>query len=87
MGPCRPSAVRISKWVSLNAVLKEQAHREHISVAEIVRRAVDAWCRSDRQRSDTERRQAALAVVGRFASGHHDVAGRHDDHLAEAFEK
>ncbi len=66
-------------------LLKDSANREQVSIADIVRRAVDAWCRADRQVSVEERRQAALAIVGQFASGQGDVARRHDDYLVEAF--
>lgn len=66
-------------------LLKDYANREQVSIAEIVRRAVDAWCRADRQVSVEERRQAALSIVGQFASGQGDVARRHDDYLVEAF--
>jgi len=67
--------------------LKEQARCEHVSVAEIVRRAVDACCQSDRPRSEAERRQAAMDIAGRFASGKSDVAERYDNHLTEAYKR
>lgn len=37
-------------------------------------------------RSPEEQRQRALAIIGRFRSGDRDVAERHDDYLAEAYE-
>ena len=66
--------------------LKAQASRDQVSIAEIVRRAVDAWRPGNKgQDLAEERRRLALAVVGQFASGQHDIARRHDDYLAETW--
>jgi Ribbon-helix-helix protein, copG family len=65
--------------------LKEIAHRENASVAELTRRAIDQWLQMTSAIPMTERRRRALAVVGRFRSGQTDVSERHDDYLAEAF--
>lgn len=63
--------------------LRARAAREEVSVAELVRRAVEAWVTTETSWQDRKRR--ALEIVGRFGSGHGDVAGRHDEHLVEAF--
>lgn len=65
--------------------LKEIAHQENTSIAELTRRAIDQWLQTTRAIPMTERRQRALAVVGRFRSGQADVSERHDDYLAEAY--
>jgi hypothetical protein len=65
--------------------LKEIAHRENTSVAELTRRAVDQWLQTASAIPATERRRRALAVVGRFRSGQTDISERHDDYLAEAY--
>ncbi|MGI9037673.1 MAG: ribbon-helix-helix protein, CopG family [Gemmatimonadota bacterium] len=63
--------------------LRARASREDVSMAEIVRRAVEAWIATEASWAET--RQRALDVAGRFRSGRSDVARRHDDHLSEAF--
>lgn len=63
--------------------LRARAAREDVSVAELVRRAVEVWVGTEA--SWNERKQRAIEVVGRFRSGHDDVARRHDDYLTEAF--
>jgi hypothetical protein len=64
--------------------LHERAAQENVSVAELVRRAIDVLIQSDRP-SLRERRARALEVAGRFASGRSDISTRHDEALAEAF--
>ncbi len=65
------------------AALKEMAVREKVSMAELVRRAVDTLLATRRAVGWEERRRRALEVVGRFDSGLTDVSERHDDYLAE----
>jgi predicted DNA-binding protein len=64
--------------------LKQLAADRGISMAEVVREAVDEKLSGGR---DEARWQRALAVVGKFRDreGKTDVAERHDDYLAEAF--
>lgn len=66
-------------------VLKRLARQQHVSMAELIRRAVDLFTASGAAGNLPERRQRALAVAGRFHSGQADIAARHDDYLAEAF--
>lgn len=65
--------------------LREIAHREGISVAEAVRRAVDNML-EEKQKAYRWRKEQALGVVGRFASGLQDVSENHDRYLEEAFD-
>ncbi len=63
--------------------LRREARRRHVSVAALVRDAVDRAYpeEDDARRAAWER---SLAVIGTFHSGASDVAERHDEYLAEA---
>lgn len=67
--------------------LRKRAHRDKVSVAELVRRAVDLLCGQDRQVSFEDRRRRALALFGRHGSGHADGSAEHDRLLAEAYRR
>lgn len=66
-------------------ILKELAHQENVSVAELTRRALDYWLQHLNAMPDAEAKRRALAVAGRFRSDRTDVSERHDDYLAEAY--
>lgn len=53
-------------------------------VAAVVREAVDLWRGSQERAGRIER---ALAAVGGFRSGLHDVSERHDDYLVMGLEE
>lgn len=63
--------------------LKRLATQRKVSVAEVIREAVD---RELEQESRAARWERAMGVVGKYSSGIDDIAERHDDYLAEAFE-
>ena len=66
--------------------LHEVARGSGISVAEVIRRSVDAYLERGSQRAaGVPTREAAASLVGRFHSGKTDVAARHDDYLDEAY--
>lgn len=65
--------------------LKRIAAADGVSMAEVVRRAVDDLVARQLGVSDSERRRRAIAASGRFASGRSDVAEQHDAHLAEIY--
>ena len=65
-------------------VLRRRARRENVSMAELVRRAIDVFTRTDLP-SGREVRDRARRAAGRFASGVPDTSRRHDEALAEAF--
>lgn len=68
--------------------LKRIAAKEGVSMAEIIRKVVDAKIAGEvREVPWEERKRRALAVAGKFHSGLKDVARRHDHYLAEAFDK
>ena len=67
--------------------LKRLAHSRHLSVAELIRQAVDNMIKTSTLGDIEERRKRALAVVGKFSSGKRDISKEHDKYLAETFEK
>ncbi len=56
-----------------------------VSMAVLVREAVEMLVRSNVGVPSEERQRRALEAIGRFASGHRDVSARHDEHLQEAY--
>lgn len=67
--------------------LKEMAERRDVSMAQLVRTAVDRLLESEAAVDMEERWRRALEVMGRFDSGCTDVATEHDRDLADAFEE
>ena len=67
------------------ATLKQLSAQHHISMAELIRRAIDLFMSTPESRINEERKERALTALGRFHSGISDVAARHDDYLADAF--
>ncbi|TVR62130.1 MAG: ribbon-helix-helix protein, CopG family [Spirochaetaceae bacterium] len=67
--------------------IRATARSEGISIAEVVRRAVEHYeqCMAP---TATEKnvRARARTVVGRYASGYRDASTDHDRHVAEAFQ-
>ena len=65
--------------------LRSEASQRNVSIAAVVREAVDeSLSRGRRQPSRDERARRALAAVGRFSSGTGDVSARHDDYFADS---
>ncbi|MBM4038696.1 MAG: CopG family transcriptional regulator [Planctomycetes bacterium] len=69
------------------AALEELARIRNVPVAELVKKGIEEVLRSARGRRDPETIRRALEVVGKFNSGLGDLAERHDDYLAEAYEE
>lgn len=67
--------------------LEELAKRRHLSLVDLIREGVDNLVRSSAIPGNTERKQRALAIAGRFRSGLGDLSKRHDAYLAEVFEE
>jgi hypothetical protein len=67
--------------------LRRMAAQQKVSMAELVRRAVDRMLESQREPDRKERWERALGMAGRFRSGRSDVARKHDEHLAEVMGK
>ena len=67
--------------------LKRMAKKQGISFAEIMRRSADRTRREGYAPSKDELWDRAMRAVGCGNSGLHDVARRHDDYLAEAYDE
>ncbi len=69
--------------------VRRRARRLGVSVAEVIRRCVDAELQADAAASPDQRGRRALAVAGKYEDprGATHVAARHDAALAEAFER
>ena len=65
--------------------LKKIAHARHLSVAELIRGAVDELIRTGAAIDTEERRRRALDVAGRFRSGKRDISRKHDEYLSGAY--
>ena len=67
--------------------LKRIALSRHLSIAELIRQAVDTVIRTNTMVDIEERRKRAIDIVGRFSSGKRDISRKHDTYLVEAFGK
>jgi len=67
--------------------LKKVAMDKGTSIAEVIRRAVDNMVQRSPKVSSQERIRRALEIVGKFRSGRRHVSQKHDEYLAEAYEK
>ena len=67
--------------------LKKIALSRHLSIAELIRQAVDIIIRTNTVVDIEERRKRAIDIVGRFSSGKRDISRKHDRYLVEAFGK
>ena len=67
--------------------LKDLARRRGVPVAALIREGADLVIRSSGTVNEEQRRRRAMAAAGRFHSGHKDLAGAHDRHLAEVLEE
>lgn len=69
--------------------VKEAAEREDVSMAEIIRRAVDFWLETSGTLTREERRQRAVQAVreidGKYHSDSSDVSANHDAYLDEVY--
>ena len=67
--------------------VKRIALSRHVSVAELIRRAVDIMVKSSSVADPEERLKRAIEIVGKFRSGKHDIAKRHDNYLVDSYRK
>ena len=67
--------------------IKRIALARHVSVAELIRRAVDIMVKSSPVADPEEKLKRAIDVVGKFRSGKSEIARRHDKYLADAYRK
>jgi len=64
--------------------IRDAAAREHVSMAEMIRRAVGRFLETAPTSGTDERYARALAAAGRFRSGRRNLSMRHDAEFAEA---
>jgi hypothetical protein len=67
--------------------LKKIAVSRHLSVAELIRQAVDTIIKSSMLVDAEERRKRAIGIVGKFGSGRRDISKKHDLYLADVYRK
>jgi polynucleotide 5'-kinase involved in rRNA processing len=65
--------------------LKKLAKRNHVSVAEVIRRSVDHIINTSDYIDDEKQKAKAIHVVGKFHSGKSDISKEHDEYLSEDF--
>ena len=65
--------------------LKRLAAQENVSVAELIRRSIDAYIDKSPVVSTEERKRRMLSVIGIVSSGLADLAEEHDRYLEEAY--
>lgn len=66
-------------------ILKKMAAKNRLSMAELIRRAIDQMVSSGASRNLQDRRERACAAAGKFRSGVNDLSENHDQYLSEAF--
>jgi hypothetical protein len=67
------------------ALIKRIAATEGVSMAEIIRRAIDGLAGPGTVPDPEDRYRRARKVVGRFHSGRRDVSEKHDAEASEAY--
>jgi metal-responsive CopG/Arc/MetJ family transcriptional regulator len=67
--------------------IKKAAMDQGTSVAEVIRRAVENMVQSSAKMSIQERAKRAIEIAGKFRSGKKNIARKHDEYLAEAYER
>ena len=65
--------------------LRRLAASQRVSVAALIRQAVDDHLVAAERRADTQK-QRALSVAGRFNSGRPDLSVAHDEYLVTAYQ-
>jgi hypothetical protein len=64
--------------------LKDKARARGVSISQIIRESI-AFFKGHEEKYPNDRKQRAIAAIGRFASQVSDVSERHDDYLTDAF--
>jgi len=67
--------------------LKRIAASRNLSVAELIRRAVDAMIKTSTSVNPEERLKRSLEIAGKFSSGKRDISKKHDVYLSESYGK
>ena len=67
--------------------IQQLAADRGVSMAQLIREAVDLYTCSNAALSREEQVRRAIAAAGRFRSGLQDLSVEHDKYLVEAFEE
>ena len=67
--------------------LKRISASRHLSIAELIRRAIDMMIRTSALVDPEERLKRSMEIVGKFGSGRRDISKKHDVYLAETYGK
>jgi hypothetical protein len=67
--------------------LKKMSLSRHLSIAELIRQAVDTMIKSGAVIDIEERRKRAIEAAGKFSSGLRNLSAEHDQYLEDAFSK
>jgi len=67
--------------------LKELSVRDNISMAGVIREAVECYSTERTISGSKKKYRKALDAVGKFESGYKDISKNHDKYLAEDFKK
>jgi hypothetical protein len=65
--------------------LKRIAGARHLSVAELIRRAVDAMIKTSLSVDPEEKLKRSLEIAGKFGSGKRDISKKHDFYLSKSY--
>ncbi len=68
-------------------ILKNMAASQNLSIAELIRRAVDNLIKTNSEMDIEERKRRAIEIAGRFHSGKRNISTKHDRYLAEAIKR
>jgi hypothetical protein len=67
-------------------VLKQLATSRHVSIAELIRRAVDTMINTSTTVDAEEREKRAQDIIRKFSSGKWDVSRKHDSYFVESLD-
>ena len=67
--------------------LKRMAASKHLSIAELIRRAIDSLIKTSITIDPKERLKRSLEIVGKFRSGKRDISKKHDLYLSDSYRK
>lgn len=68
-------------------LLKKIAAAQRVSIARLIRLAVDNLVKSSAIDNIVERRKKAVEIAGKFHSGLRDLSSRHDDYFADTINR
>ena len=67
--------------------VKEISSSSNISMAEVIREAIDAYCPNKAIFANKEKIQKAIGIMGKYRSGYQDISKDHDRYLRQDFKR